>query len=76
MEALQLTPNAPEVDRFAASISEHNEASLGMFFKLGFVEIERCQVFHEVKLELCVDQQLRKKLEEANQDVVRTQYWL
>ena len=42
------------IHRFVAKIGDANDASQRLFKGLGFVELNRSTVFHEITFELCV----------------------
>ncbi|XP_041818798.1 N-acetyltransferase 9 [Chelmon rostratus] len=50
------------VRKFQAKIGLENQVSIGMFKKLGFLEVSVCKVFKEVTLEMTVDESVRTKL--------------
>ena len=58
--------NVLNVAKFTAKISTKNLPSIQLFTKkFGFVEIGFSEIFQEHSLELIVDEEIRKKIEDA-----------
>ena len=62
------------VIKFRAKIGQSNEASLSLFKKLGYQEVSRSEVFKEVTLELPIQGQVEKDLQELHAAIEQGSY--
>eukprot|EP00898_Chlorokybus_atmophyticus_P008926 jgi/Chlat1/9034/Chrsp94S08304 len=62
------------VTSFRAKINYNNTPSLGLFAKLGYVEVSRSEVFRQVTLQLVIDDNCRNKFLETWADIKSSAY--